>query len=68
MKNLKKETKFKLEHFEVAKLKNAIKINGGNGTGDDTITRASNYPTCPKDKDADLDPISQKPQPKPKPN
>jgi hypothetical protein len=40
MKNLKKQTKFKLEYFEVAKLKNAKKIVGGGETeGQDTRSR-----------------------------
>ncbi len=49
MKNLKKQTKFKLEHFEVAKLKNSNKINGG-GDSDSIMTTTgttSNSPKCP---------------------
>jgi hypothetical protein len=41
MKNLKKQTKFKLEHFEVAKLNSAKKIIGGSivaATGGDDAT------------------------------
>ena len=46
MKNLKNNNKFKLEYFEVAKIKNAEKIVGGNDSkAQDT---RSKRPTCPK--------------------
>lgn len=42
---MKKETKFKLEKFHVAKLKNMKKIIGGNGTGTTDIDDNTVIPT-----------------------
>lgn len=50
---MKKETKFRLEKFQVAKLKNLKKISGGNATtiggNDDTVFTTTDLTIVGKD-------------------